>query len=586
MAGLDSTFLVEASWEVANKAGGIYTVLTTKLEHARNHFGEGRYLPVGPYTQPDNPDFAELEVPTEWKSIAATLVKKGVTLHYGTWQVPGKPIAILLGYDGLIAKSNEIKASLWDDFQLDTLDSDFNWVDQPLLWSVAVGHLVCAIASEREEQVILHAHEWLTSGAILTIIQQKAPVKTVFTTHATFLGRCLSNDGHFIYDKLKSFNPEEEAKRMRIVTKFQLEKLGAQKATVFTTVSTVTAKEATAFLGRKPMVVENGVDSAQFPTYDLIASRRPALRERLENMVSAYFFPSYSFNISSTRFVFTMGRYELKNKGYDLMLESLALLNSELKEKNSNETVVALLLVPGDSLRLRPDVSRKLTTYEHLARLLNTFSAGERRRIEREVWDDVDCSCTLLPENARDTARRLLDGVRSDKNPPLSPFDLRDAEKDGILTKAGELGLTNAKDDRVKIMFFPVYLDGFDGVFNLPLYDIVSACDLGVFPSLYEPWGYTPMESLILGVPAVTSNLAGFGQAVEDDTKGLIILNRDRSSIKKEAKALAAALQLPLQESERAWVTRRMSAYQTVEDFDWSKLYRKYLNCYDYALHG
>jgi glycogen synthase len=333
-------------------------------------------------------------------------------------------------------------------------------------------------------------------------------------------------------------------------------------------------------------VVENGVDSNLFPTYDSIASRRPALREQLENVISAYFFPSYSFNLSTTRFVFTMGRYELRNKGYDLMLQSLAALNREMKEQNSSDTVVALFLVPGDNLRLRPDVSRKITTYNHLTRLLSSFSAGERRRIEREVWDDVECSCTLLPESARDEARRLLDGVRTEKNPPIPLYDLKEPENDGILKLAAELGLNNAKEERVKVLFFPVYLDGFDGVFNLPLYDIVSACDLGVFASLYEPWGYTPMESLIMGVPAVTSNLAGFGQAVEEGTSGLIVLDRAHGKPEKELIALTKALKLPLQETGRQWVSRRLTAYQTLEDFDWARLYRKYLNCYEYALHG
>lgn len=579
---LDQAVLIEASWEVAHKDGGIYTVLTTKLQHARAHF-PGRYIPVGAYRKPIQ-DFLEMDIPEEWRGIAANLEKRQIGFHYGAWEIPGKPEVILLDWMGLFPQAPAIKKDLWDHFQLDTLSAGYD-ADEPLLWSVAVGHFAAEYAAVHPKApVIMHVHEWLSAGAILIAKERESGVKTVFTTHATVLGRALSSQDLFIYDKLDSFKPDEEATRCNVTTKHQLERLGATESDVFTTVSKVTAREATAFLGREPDVVENGIDSSLFPTYDQLVGKRPALREQLDDFVSSYFFPCYRFNVAETRYLFTMGRYEFRNKGYDLELEALGKLNAQLKKEGEGATVVAFFFVPGDSLRVRPEVTRQLVAYQHLATLLKDFAAGEGRRIEREIWDDVECSCTLMPDTAREATRRLLDQIRTENDPSLTPFELREPEKDAILTAAQNFGLENKAEDRVKVLFFPVYIDGFDGVFNLPLYDIVSACDLGMFASLYEPWGYTPVESLALGVPAITSTLAGFGQAAKE-SPGILLVDRDSGDNDKELKQLTEFMKLVLTDTDRAWVDRRLAAYQSVAAFDWARLYPKYLAVYKKALN-
>jgi glycosyltransferase involved in cell wall biosynthesis len=575
-----SGWLVEASWEVANKVGGIYTVLSTKLRYAQEAFGK-QYLPVGPYIG-TVPDFLESKHPPEWQSLVDALGTQGIQVHYGSWQIPGKPAAVLLGWDGLVGQSNAIKQRLWERFALDSLGTDFYDIDQPLLWSTAVGRFVIELGKLTSEPVTLHAHEWLSGGAILAVVEQEAPIKTVFTTHATVLGRALSSTDTFIYNQLESFDPAAEATRLRVVTKHQLEALAAQNATVFTTVSTVTAREAKAFLGRDATVVENGLDTTLFPTYDGLAQQRPRQRAALDAFVSAYFFPSYRFDLSRTRYYYTMGRYEFKNKGYDIALEALGSLNKQLQEEKSDQTVVAFFFVPGDSLRLRPEVTRQIVTHRHLQTLLSEYARGEEQRIERELWDDVACSCSLMPERAIEEAGRILDQVRTDKAPPVSPFDLRDPEHDPIIQAAAAHRLTNAADCPVKLLFFPVYLDGFDGAFNLPIYDLASGCDLGIFASRYEPWGYTPQESVALGVPAVTSTLAGFGQATPA-TPGVFLLDRDGNDPAAEVTTLTKHLTTPLKEDSRSWVARRLAAYQAVDQFSWSVLYPKYLAVYQQA---
>lgn len=577
---LDRAVLIEASWEVAHKDGGIYTVITTKLQHARAHF-PGRYILVGAYRQPIQ-EFQELDIPEEWQGIAKNLEALHIGFHYGKWPVPGEPEVILLDWLKMFDHAEAIKKELWDAYKLDTLNAGHD-TDEPLLWSVAVGHLAAEYAAVHDVPVVLHAHEWLAAGAILMAKKRQPSIKTVFTTHATVLGRALCSQNVFIYDKFASLNPEEEATKHNVVSKHQLERLGATEASVFTTVSKVTAKEAGAFLGRTPNVVENGIDSSLFPDYDQIVTRRTDLRQQIDNFVISYFFPSYRFDIGQTTYLFTMGRYEFRNKGYDLTLEALGRLNVELKHKGSSATVVAFFFVPGDSLCLRPEVQHQITAYKHLSTLLKDFTTGESRRVEREIWDDVECSCTLMPESARDNAQRLLEQIRTEEDPPVSPFELRDPAHDAIMNAAQQHGLENRAEDRVKLLFFPVYLDGFDGALNLPLYDIISACDLGLFASLYEPWGYTPVESMALGVPAITSTLAGFGQAISENP-GVMVLNRDNGNADQEIADLTEFMQAPLEDSSRIRVDRRLAAYQAVAAYDWTRLYPKYLAAYKQAL--
>lgn len=582
--------LFEASWEICNKAGGIHTVLTSKLPYAQEHFA-GHYLPVGPYlgSQQEN-SFREHPLPSEFKKLAAALEQKGVSLHYGSWLIENEPPVLLLGWEGLLGKLNSYKTRFWEKYQLDTLGTSFYDVDQPLLWSIAVGELVTSYAELNQHPIILHAHEWLSAGAFLVIGEQNLPhLHSIFTTHATVLGRALSSHDTFIYDKFATLDPSVEAKRWGVVTKHQLEKLAANLATIFTTVSQITAEEATAFLGRKPeVVVENGLNAQYFPAFDLLCERHLQVREQLHDFVSAYFFPSYRFNLAETQYQFTMGRYELHNKGYDLYLRSLGKLNEELKASKSQKTVISFFLVPGDALRLRPEVSLQLSIYRQVCHILTQYVKLQQRDLFESLWHHAAIDeLELLPKSVRNDLHLLLSRMPSGVRPAISPFDLREGDNDALIQTAHQYGLRNEESDRVKILFFPIYFDGFDGVFNLPLYDIISGCHLGVFPSFYEPWGYTPMESLAMSVPAVTSTLAGFGRAAATKKSalpsGVFVVDRNKDDEEAEAAQLSSILRIGLDEDERAWLLRRMAAYLTVQDFDWSILYKNYLDAYELA---
>ena len=580
--------LVEASWEVCNKVGGIHTVLTTKLAYAQA-FAHSAYLTVGPLFG-ENPSFHPEALPDGWQAIVDELGKKGIELRYGHWITEGHPPCVLLGWNGLTTQLNALKARFWEKYQLDTLKTDFYDVDTPLLWSVAVGEFVSAYQRLVGEHVLFHGHEWLSAGAFL-VLADDPMVKTVFTTHATVLGRALSSLGEDIYTKLASIDPVEAATKHNVVAKHQLEKLGANLATVFTTVSSLTGREATAFLGRTPTVItENGIDTALFPNFDELSKLHEQNRELLHNFLTAYFFGSYRFDLNQVSYQFTMGRYEAHNKGYDLYLQALGQLNTRLQEEKREETVVAIFFVPGDAGAVRPEVLHQFAVMNHIREQLAHYSARQQRELYRNLWeasDPSDQGLRIVDADVVEHIKQLLLRLPTHTNPPISPFELRHPESDAITQAAAKANLTNAASDRVKVLFFPAYFDGFDGLFNRPLYELISGCDLGVFPSLYEPWGYTPMESLAMGVPAITTDLAGFGLAVEDrapNDPGTQLVLREGRSDADVAKDICKALYEATLTAERAQLRKRIGAYLTIEQFDWSTLYERYREAYSTAL--
>ena len=348
----EQSYLFEVSWEVCNKVGGIHTVLTSKMSWAQKEF-PGHYFAVGPYFSEGTPgEFQELALPPDLQKVADMVSPQGITLHYGTWNIPTTPPVLLIAWEGLVGKLNDLKSRYWERYQLDSLNTDFYDVDQPLLWSTAIGMVVEAYSAVHNEPTIVHAHEWMSGGAILYLNSLAAnSVKTVFTTHATVLGRALSGQGISIYDDLHSIDPTEAAKTSGVTTKHQIEAFSAQNATVFTTVSQVTAEEAARFLGREAdIITENGLNLEDFLPFDALSIRRQAIRTQLEEFVAAYFFPYYHIDLNATSYQFTMGRYEPHNKGYDVYLESLGQLNTQLKEEGSGQTVLSFFLVPGDHL--------------------------------------------------------------------------------------------------------------------------------------------------------------------------------------------------------------------------------------------
>lgn len=536
------SWLLEASWEVCNKVGGIHTVIVSKLPCVLQEYGD-RYLSVGPWLPDQQPEFREETYSSEYfADLSERLRADGVILHYGRWQVPGRPKVVLLEWSGLVPKLDELKARYWEAHSLDSLGSDFYDFDTPLLWGTAVGIFAVAFNETSPSPITLQLHEWLSAAALLIVPKRGERMRTVFTTHATVLGRSMAGRGIPIYDQLESIDPVSAAKEYGVQAKHGLERIAANLADSFTTVSDLTAEEALHFLGRHPDVVtENGLALHELPlllTNQVVAA---TTRQRLEMLVADMLKPYYPFDASRSLWQCTTGRFELHNKGYDVYLQALAQENEALKASNSKESVVAVLLIAVSNQGIRQDV---LTS--------------QLRRLSGQPDGQPRQSTSL---------------------PPLSPFITR--PDDPLVVLATSLGLCNRLEDRVKILYLPAYFDGQDGLLNIPLYDLISSCDLGVFPSAYEPWGYTPLECLALGVPAITSDLAGFGQAVRSAEYGVSLLKR--RGVLNPVPELCQLMDLALERTPRELETERIAAYGLSRQFGWERLYENYRTAYEQA---
>ncbi len=477
-------YLFEVSWEVCNKVGGIYTVIATKSLHLKSELGRHHIL-IGPdvwMNTGNNPDF--IEDPTlfrSWKIQAAT---EGLRVRIGKWNVPGKPVAILVDFKQFITEQDKILTDFWKEFGVDSLTGNWDYKES-FLFGVIAGKVVESFYNfhlNDTDKVVVQFHEWQTGAGALYLRHSGIPIATVFTTHATVVGRCLAGNNLPLYDGLKSFDGDEKARQFNVIARHSLEKKSAQYSDVFTTVSDITARECEQFLGRKvDIVTPNGFENSITPSSDEEYNiRHDKARKKLVEVATAMSAEAVPEN---SIFIGIGGRYEYRNKGIDVFLDALDRINTSNFEGRS---IQAFIMIPSGNNGPDRELSAKL--------------AGN---------GDVNYQTQ--------TSHYLM-------NP----------EYDTIMRRLGELKFNNAIGDKVKVYFIPSYLNGNDGIFNMPYYDILCGLDLALFPSYYEPWGYTPLEALAFRVPTLTTTLAGFGLWVKDhygkDHPGITVLERNDSN--------------------------------------------------------
>ncbi|HQB29144.1 MAG TPA: alpha-glucan family phosphorylase [Syntrophales bacterium] len=531
-------FLFEVSWEVCNKVGGIHTVLRTKVQSAKERFGDN-YVLIGP----DFGNNAEFEETKEdlWPGVKEDLKKRNLTCRCGRWTIEGHPRVILVGNIGKYPQ-NELLFQLWQDFGVDSIRGAWDYIE-PVLYSTAFGEVIAVLFDRmvrEDEPVVAQFHEWMMGAGLLYVKKHVPEIGTVFTTHATVLGRSLCGNRIDIYSSMESISPKEMASKMNVEAKHSLESVTARECDCFTTVSEITAKEASHFLQRVPQVVlPNGIDIGTIP--DVTA--KPGLFEKERGRLLEFFssFLQRKLDGGRCRIFLISGRYEFFNKGIDLFLEALGDLNRFFREKGRNDEVVALLSVIAGHYGISPETQQ-----------IMKGQAVQRGGITR-----------------------------------VSTHQLHDPQRDPIWNKCNDQGLLNGPDDRVSVVFMPGYLDGYDGLLNRPYYDVLSGCDLGVFPSYYEPWGYTPLECAAYGVPTVTTNLAGFGLWVkhnfENGNQGVLILPYEGQShgeiVANLKEHMLRVLEWP---DEERWRQKR-KARDIAEHADWKEFYLFYMEAYRIA---
>ena len=480
---INPDYLFEVSWEVCNKVGGIYTVIATKSLYLKQQLHKHHIL-IGPDVWMDtesNPDFTEdNHLYSLWKAQAAS---EGLRVRLGRWNVPGRPIAILVDFKQFLTRQNDILTEYWKRFGVDSITGNWDYKEN-VLFGYAAGHVIESFYRFNlgaADKVVAQFHEWQTGSGLLYLKSTGIPIATVFTTHATVMGRCLAGNNLPLYDSMDLYDGDQKAQQFGVMARHSIEKISAQNADVFTTVSEITAKECEHFLGRKvDVVTPNGFENSITPATDeLFDEKRKAARARLIEVATAM---SGEEVAKDAILIGIGGRYEYRNKGIDVFIDAL----------------------------------KKLSDTDPVGRDIQAF--------------------IMIPSGHNGADKELaakLAGAKSDYTTQTSHY-LMDPWSDVVTRRFRDLGFTNAKGSRVKVYFIPSYLNGTDGIFNKKYYDLLAGMDLTLFPSYYEPWGYTPLESLAFRIPSLTTSLAGFGTWVRThygkDHPGLTVLDRTDSN--------------------------------------------------------
>jgi glycogen synthase len=584
----DRPILFEVAWEVCHQLGGIYQVLRSKAPVMVETWGDD-YCLVGPF----DPASAELEFeerrpPAGLKRVLADLAAHGVTGHYGRWIVSGHPRVVLLECDLSGEELAREKYFLWRDHGIALPAEDL--IDRVVGFSaVARRFFASACAQYAPRPIIAHFHEWMGALAIPALRRADLPLAVVFTTHATRLGRQTASDRADFYEVLPTLDHAAEAARYGLGPIHGIERACAHGAHVFTTVSEVTGDECRHLLGRAPdVILPNGINIDRFLAPHHLQSRHLEHRHQIERFTRGHFFPYYSFDLDRTLYFYTSGRYEPHNKGFDLCLEAMARLNTELKGAGLGITVVFFIVTRRPDARINTQCLESRAVMTELedtcqtitqqvgTRFFNHVTSGDPRRL-----DD------LVDEYWRLRLRRTLHAWRRRGLPPVVTHDLPGA--DPVLTHIRSLWLDNAPEHPVKVVYHPEFITPSSPLWKMDYDHFIRGCHLGVFPSAYEPWGYTPLESLASGVPCVSSDLTGFGRYLHthfhkhDEAGGYVIRRRGRR-FDESAADLAACLLAFCRLDRRGRIAVRNRAAELASRFDWHELVVHYQRAHSLAL--
>lgn len=592
MSGIHNNILVECSWEVCNQIGGIYTVLRSKVPAMIEKWGDN-YCLLGPLSDP-NID-AELEDINDLSDPIARAVQKlrdeGMEIRYARWLVTGRPKVVLIRPDHFFNQLPEIQEYYKSTFGL-SQDHHNKLFNEMLVWARANVKFLLALEKQvGEEKLILHFHEWMAAAPILDLSEQKPKIATTFTTHATILGRYLAGSYPSFYSELPNFDWRKEARNFGILPLAELERLAANKAKSFTTVSEVTAVECVHLLGKSPdEVTPNGLNIKRFVAMHEVQNLHQQFKERLHDFTIGHFFPSYSFDLDNTLYFFTSGRYEFSNKGYDISLRALNLLNERMKKEGIETTVVMFFITNRETWSINPKVLQSNGVLQEIRKSVKAIQSQIGNRLfQAAVSSEKD---HRLPETSgmvddywKLRYRRTIQSWKSEEWPYIITHNLKDDEGDQILNEMRGLKMFNSPLDKVKLVYHPEFIKSTNPLFGVDYNDFVRGCHLGIFPSYYEPWGYTPLECIARGVATVTSDLSGFGKYVQGmeeakEDQGIFVLRRENRKEEDAVNDLAAYLYHFVKHNRRYRIIQRSKAEDFSEHFDWKNLIHHYEKAY------
>lgn len=482
-------YIFETSWEVCNRVGGIYAVLSTRAASMQREHKD-KVIFFGP----DLGGTSDICF-KESKTLLRGWRPEGVRV--GRWQVPGKPIAVLLRWDKLWAEKDTIYARMWQQYGVRS-HAAYGDYDESCLFAYAVGQMAESLYRHLGMPVtVMHCNEWQTAFTVLYIREHCPRIGTLFTTHATGIGRSIAGNGKPLYDYFDGYHGDQMAAELNMVSKHSAEKTAAHVCDCFTTVSDLTARECKQLLDKPvDIVTPNGFEHDFVPVGDAFT----AARKRARKALLAYALSRGAEATTTDFFIGTAGRLEWKNKGIDVFLASMERLGNMpvTTTKAKPKQVLAFVMIP--------------------------------------YLDKADYTV-----------------------------------------------------GNVRVVFIPTYLNGNDGVLNLPYYDLLIGLDATVFPSYYEPWGYTPLESIAFHVPTITTTLSGFGlwcqsQGVQTIDQGVAVIRRTDSNQDEVIRTIADTLYHYMSLKAKQIDAIRTLAATLADKADWKHFYPFYRQAYEIAL--
>lgn len=541
---LQPDLLFEVSWEVCNKVGGIYTVLSTKAKTLKALYKD-HIIFIGPdiYNK-ENSSVSFKESKTllkDWKRNSE--LPYGIKVKVGYWDIPGKPIVILVDYKSLYQYKNDIYAKMWNSYKVDSLHA-YGDYDESCMFGVGAAIVIenyCNYIKAESENIrtVAHFDEWTTGMGLLYLKSHTQEIATVFTTHATSIGRSICCNGKPLYDYMQGYNGDQMAEELNMQSKHSLEKSATHNADCFTTVSDVTARECVQLLERMPYVTPNGFEQNFVPSAKDYKDKRAEARKKLVRVAKAL---TGSKIEKDAFFIATSGRNEFRNKGIDAFIDSVKILSEDTGIKKQ---IVAFVLVPSWTEGPREDLIHNLNSK----------------------------SPSVLNDN-------------------FITHNLHFGYTDSIFEKIKSIGMNNLATDIVKIIYVPCYLNGDDGIFDMSYYDLLIGFDCTVFPSYYEPWGYTPLESIAFGIPTVTTDLSGFGQWILNNygdsimNTGVNVVHRNDSNYWDVVSQIKASVKQQINLGAKEKLSVSKNAMKIASDAPWKKFIAYYDVAYELALNN
>lgn len=586
--------LIEVAWEVCNPIGGIFQVIRSKAPAMVERWGE-RYCLIGPY----NPQHAAIE----FEETPATgpigraveaLRAEGLDIKHGRWMVSGRPRALLINHWQGQGHADAVKFRLWADNHIAIPGGD-GLLDGVVSFADAVLRVFMKLSGDGESAgigpLLGHFHEWMGGLAIPMIRKNNLPVGCVFQTHATLLGRYMASNEEDFYDRLSwgTIDQAASAAKYQISAQHAIERACAHGCHVMTTVSEVTGEECQGLLGRGPdVILPNGLDIGRYNVGHEFQTLHATHKEKIHRFVMGHFFPSYSFDLDKTLYFFTSGRYEPRNKGFDLSLEAMARLNAELKAIGSPVNVVFFIITKRPTISLHPWVLQQRGVLNEFRQVCDHIMSdlGDKLFKVGATGSRVDLE-KMIDEYWVLRYRRTQQAMKVDRLPLVTTHMIDGS--DPVISQIQNVWLFNRKDDPVKVVYHPDFLSPVNPLWGMEYDDFVRGCHLGVFPSSYEPWGYTPLECLAMGVPAITSDLAGFGSYVSKQMHwrpgaGLWTVHRRGRGFADAAGEMAGQMLEFCKLDRRARIAMRNQVEAHSWQFDWSNLGEYYHQAHALAL--